>query len=90
MKTCPKLTEDEKIKKMIKKESLCRGMSGNQIIRHLGKKPFFVCNVDHKDRDSKGFCKSGWKPYQEGISSEEKEPLRARNEWIMKSCVLDK
>ena len=47
MKTCPKLTEDEKIKKMIKKESLCRGMSGNQIIRHLGKKPFFVCNVDH-------------------------------------------
>ena len=90
MKTCPKLTEDEKIKKMIKKENICLGMSGNQIIRYLGKRPFYACNPDHVDRDSKGFCKSGWKPYQDTIESEEKDPLRARNEWLMKRCALDK
>ena len=88
IKNCPKTSEAEKIKKLTEKRNVCRGMNGKSIITHLGKKPFYMCDLESKDRDARGFCRSGWRPYKASLEDHEDDPFRARNEWIMQYCPL--
>ena len=95
---CPKLHKDEEVRKMVEKRNICGGKSGQQIIKIIGKNPFYICKVKGDLKDKKtGLCKGGFIPYLdapllEDSKKEDLKPedyLRARDEWIMKFCPLE-
>jgi hypothetical protein len=100
IKKCPKLTEEKTIREMTKKQNVCLGKSGHQLIKMIGDKTFYVCDPKSVFKNKKtGLCEFGMIPYTKSLlilSSKEKygdrsaeDRLRMRNEWIMKYCPLE-
>ena len=95
---CPKLHKDEEIKKMVKKRNICLGKSGQQLIKMIGNKAFYICESQGSLKDKKtGLCLGGFIPYLDAplLTESNKEDLRpedftrARDEWLMKFCPLE-